>query len=195
MTRSGVVYQRQTAARPISATGSGSWPTPTASLGSKGGRVTPRKDALDLFYLTAQRISDTLKMDDRHIRDDQLWIQQGKTGAKRRIEIVGELKVLLTRIAKRKAGYRIRSTKLVVLESGQPMTYAMSRGRLDRAREAAGIEKSLFQMRDLRAKAATDKEESTGNILQARDQLGHTTVGMTEQYIRARKGLKVTPTK
>lgn len=155
----------------------------------------PLKDALDLFYLTAQRISDTLKMDDRHIRDDQLWIQQGKTGAKRRIEIVGELKVLLTRIAKRKAGYRIRSTKLVVLESGQPMTYAMLRGRFDRAREAAGIEKSLFQMRDLRAKAATDKEESTGNILQARDQLGHTTVGMIEQYIRARKGLKVTPTK
>jgi integrase len=125
------------------------------------------KDALDLFYLTAQRISDTLKMDDRHIRDDQLWIQQGKTGAKRRIEIVGELKVLLTRIAKRKAGYKIRSPGLVVLESGQPMTYAMLRGRFDKAREAAGIEKSLFQMRDLRAKAATDKEESTGNILQA----------------------------
>jgi hypothetical protein len=45
----------------------------------------------------------------------------------------------------------------------------------------------------LRAKAATDKEESTGNIMQARDQLGHTTVGMTEQYIRSRKGKKVTP--
>jgi integrase len=105
------------------------------------------------------------------------------------------LKVLLTRIAKRKAGYKIRSTKLVVLESGQPMTYAMLRGRFDKAREASGIEKALFQMRNLRAKAATDKEESTGNILQARDQLGHTTVAMTEQYIRARKGLKVTPTK
>jgi hypothetical protein len=43
MTRSGVVFQQQTAARPISATASGFWPTPTASLGSKGGRVTPRK--------------------------------------------------------------------------------------------------------------------------------------------------------
>jgi integrase len=50
----------------------------------------PLNDALDLFYLTAQRISDTLKMDDRHVRNDQLWIQQGKTGAKRRIEIVGK---------------------------------------------------------------------------------------------------------
>ncbi|CAI8900122.1 hypothetical protein EMIT0215P_30355 [Pseudomonas serboccidentalis] len=52
-----------------------------------------------------------------------------------------------------------------------------------------------FQMRDLRAKAGTDKAESSGDILQARDQLGHTTVVMTEQYIRNRKGKKVMPTK
>lgn len=63
------------------------------------------------------------------------------------------------------------------------------------AREGASIEKALFQMRALRAKAATDKEESTGNIREARDQLGHTTIGMTEQYIRVRKGMKVTFTK
>jgi integrase len=75
------------------------------------------------------------------------------------------------------------------------MTTSMLRKRFDDAREAAGIPKADFQMRDLRAKAATDKEESTGNIRAARDQLGHTTVGMTEHYIRMRKGMKVTPTK
>nr|WP_081086963.1 tyrosine-type recombinase/integrase [Pseudomonas palleroniana] len=75
------------------------------------------------------------------------------------------------------------------------MTTSMLRGRFDAARLKAGIEKSAFQMRDLRAKAATDEEESTGSIRDARDQLGHTTVGMTEQYIRRRKGLKVLPTK
>ena len=48
---------------------------------------------------------------------------------------------------------------------------------------------------DLRAKAGTDKAESSGDILQARDQLGHRTVVMTEQYIRNRKGNKVSPTK
>ncbi|WP_223504876.1 tyrosine recombinase XerC [Pseudomonas sp. BF-R-24] len=141
----------------------------------------PLRDALDLFYLTAQRIADTLKMDERDIRDGQLAVQQGKTSAKRRIEIVGELKVVIDRILARKAGYKIRSTRLVVMENGQPMTTSMLRKRFDDAREAAGIEKSDFQMRDLRAKAATDKEESTGNIRAARDQLGHTTVGMTEQ--------------
>jgi hypothetical protein len=43
-----------------------------------------------------------------------------------------------------------------------------------------------FQLRDLRAKADTDKAEASGDIMQARDQLGHTTVVMTEQYIRDR---------
>ncbi|WP_236202639.1 tyrosine-type recombinase/integrase [Pseudomonas lactis] len=155
----------------------------------------PLKDALDLFYLTAQRIGDTLKMDERDLLDNQLLIKQGKTSAKRRIEVVGELKVVIDRILERKKGHKIRSTRLVVMDNGQAMTTSMLRGRFDAARMKAGIEKSAFQMRDLRAKAATDKEESTGSIRDARDQLGHTTVGMTEQYIRRRKGLKVLPTK
>ena len=155
----------------------------------------PLRDALDLFYLTDQRVADTLKMDERDIKEGKLSVQQGKTGAKRRIEIIGELKVVIDRIMARKAGQKIRSTRLVVIDSGQPMTTSMLRKRFDDAREAAGIPKAEFQMRDLRAKAATDKEESTGSIREARDQLGHTTVGMTEQYIRMRKGMKVTPTR
>ena len=67
---------------------------------------------------------------------------------------------MIDRILARKTGYKIRSTRLVVMENGQPMTTSMLRKRLDDAREAAGIEKADFQMRDLRAKAATDKEES-----------------------------------
>lgn len=50
-------------------------------------------------------------------------------------------------------------------------------------------------MRDLRAKAGTDKAESIGYILQAKDQLRHTAVAMTEHYIRKRKGKKITSTK
>lgn len=56
-------------------------------------------------------------------------------------------------------------------------------------------------MRDLRAKTGTDKAESSGDIMQAKHQLGHTTVVMTEQYIRKGKGKgkgkgkKVSPTK
>ncbi|AXK52333.1 integrase [Pseudomonas protegens] len=153
------------------------------------------QDAMDLFYLTGQRIADTLKMDERDIRDGRLTVQQGKTKAKRRIEITGELKIVLDRIMARKDSHQFRSTRLIVLEDGTPLTVAMLRRRFDLAREAAGVKKADFQMRDLRAKAGMEKFEASGDILQARDQLGRTTVVMTEHYIRNRIGKKVSPTK
>ncbi|MBX9913719.1 MAG: tyrosine-type recombinase/integrase [Pseudomonadaceae bacterium] len=153
------------------------------------------KDAMDLAYLTGQRVTDTRLMDERDVRDGQIWIKQAKTGAKRRIEIIGELAELISRIKARKAAHKVRSTRLIVTEDGTPMSAAMLRGRFDLARTAAKVDKKLFQLRDLRAKAGTDKAESSGDIMQARDQLGHTTVVMTEQYIRERKGKKVTPTR
>jgi len=150
---------------------------------------------MDLAYLTGQRVSDTLKMDERDVRDNQIWIVQGKTNAKRRIEVIGELKTLIDRIMTRKAGYKVRATKLVLAEDGTAMTYSMLRKRFDDARDLAKVSKAAFQFRDLRAKAGTDKAESSGDIVQARDQLGHTTVVMTEKYVRDRKGKKVTPTR
>ncbi|WP_339436385.1 hypothetical protein [Pseudomonas sp. EL_65y_Pfl1_R32] len=50
-------------------------------------------------------------------------------------------------------------------------------------------------MRDLRAKAGTDKAQSSEDMLKARDPLGHITVVMTEHYIHKRIDKKVTPTK
>jgi integrase len=52
-----------------------------------------------------------------------------------------------------------------------------------------------LQFRDLRAKAATDKADSAGDIRQAQRQLGHTTITMTEQYTRQRRGHKSSPTR
>jgi hypothetical protein len=69
------------------------------------------------------------------------------------------------------------------------MTSSMLRGRFDAAREAAGVEKGDFQMRDLRVKAGTDKAESSGDILQARDQLGH----RNEEFIKMTLALLMTP--
>lgn len=43
-----------------------------------------------------------------------------------------------------------------------------------------------IRFRGLRAKAATDKTDAAGDIRQAQKQLGRTTVGMTENYVRAR---------
>lgn len=64
------------------------------------------------------------------------------------------------------------------------MTSCALRGHFDRARDAAGINKESFQFRDLRAKAAKDTAEFTGDI---RQQLEHINISMTEHYVKARK--------
>lgn len=151
----------------------------------------PLRDALDLAYLTGQRPADVRRMDERDIRDGFLHLRQNKTGKRQRIVVEGELAVVLERIAARKAGLVVHSTLLLVGVGGQPLTADELRGAFDRARKASG---QTFQIRDLRAKAGTDKADSE-DVHAAQLQLGHTTIGMTMHYIRARRGDKVTPTK
>jgi len=88
--------------------------------------------------------------------------------------------------------HKVYSTSLVVDECGEKLTASMLRSRFDAARLKAGV---TFQFRDLRAKAATDKTDSSGDIRQAQNQLGHTTLAMTEHYVRKRRSAKVSPTK
>lgn len=155
----------------------------------------PLRDAMDLAYLTGQRPSDVLKMTEHDINDGAITVTQNKTKAKLRISIEGELAALIQRIITRKSGHKVRSLSLIVGDDGRKLSSCALRGHFDRARESAGIDKDAFQFRDLRAKAGTDKAESSGDIRQAQKQLGHTSVTMTETYIRERKGDKVTPTK
>lgn len=155
----------------------------------------PVRDAMDLAYLVGQRPQDTLNYDERDIRNGFLSIDQGKTGKKIRMEITGELQTVIDRIKARKANYKVVSTALVVTETGQRMTLRTLQYRFRTAREAAGISASEFQFRDLRAKAGTDKTDSTGDIRQAQKQLGHGSLAMTEHYVRNRRGDKVGPTR
>ncbi len=155
----------------------------------------PLQNAMALAYLTGQRPSDVLKMRESDITDNSLQIKQEKTGKKLRISIEGELQTLINIIMTRKSTYTIRSFYLVVDETGQRFTYAMLRNHFDKARIKAGIKKQDFQFRDLRAKAGTDKAESSGDIRQAQKQLGHKNIAMTEHYLRDRKGDKTKPTK
>lgn len=155
----------------------------------------PLRDVMDLAYLTGQRPADTRAMDERHIKDGMVEVQQGKTRKKLRIQIEGELAAVIDRIRARKAGYKISSTSLVVNESGRALSQDALRNRFDKARAAAGVPKETFQMRDLRAKAGTDKAESAGDIRQAQRQLGHKSVTTTERYVRNRRGDKIGPTR
>ena len=154
----------------------------------------PLQEAMDLAYLTGQRPADVLGYTLSDIKDSWIEVTQAKTKKKVRVSIEGELSALIERIRQRRMTLKVTSLALLVSENGQRLTAAMLRGRFDAARQKAGIEKDLFQFRDLRAKAGTDKAEM-GDILAARDQLGHTKVAMTEHYIRNRRGKLVKPTK
>jgi integrase len=155
----------------------------------------PTRDAMDLAYLTGQRPADTLKFAEGDIRDGELWVEQGKVGKKLRITVSGELESVIGRIRARKAACKSKSDALVVNESGERLMRDALRFRFDRARLAAGVRKELFQFRDLRAKAGTDKTELSGDIRAAQRQLGHSSLVMTEHYVRERKGDKVDPTR
>lgn len=153
------------------------------------------RDAMDLAFLLGQRPADVIKLAETDIRQGFIQIKQGKGDKKVRIQVEegGELSSLLARIKERKSGFKVYSTRLIVNEKGRSIgVNAMSR-RWAKACKAAKV--TGLQFRDLRAKAATDKEESTGNIREAQKQLGHSNVRTTEIYLRNRRGAKVTPTK
>jgi integrase len=86
----------------------------------------------------------------------------------------------------------VHTMALLVNEKGEKLTANMLRNRFDDARERAGVKKDLFQFRDFRAKVATETDEAQGTRA-AQALLGHTTEGMTADYIRHKVGKKVTP--
>ncbi|RZZ81077.1 tyrosine-type recombinase/integrase [Pseudoxanthomonas winnipegensis] len=151
------------------------------------------RDAMDLAYLTGQRPADVLGVSETDIRDGAIHFMQRKTGNKLRVELSGSLEALLERIRARKKAFTVYSTRLIVNEKGRTVgVNAMSR-RWAKACALAKVEG--IQFRDLRAKAGTDKTESAGDIRKAQEQLGHSSVVMTETYVRKRRGSKVTPTR
>lgn len=155
------------------------------------------RNALDLAYLVGQRPADVLKFTRADIKDGALLTTQNKTGKKIRISVEGQLDALMESIKAQK----VSSLQLISNADGKPMTRYELRGAFDRARDAAvaahpELEKSIreFQFRDLRAKAGTDTEESSG-MEAAQAQLGHSTAAMTAHYVRHRRGKLVKPTK
>jgi integrase len=142
------------------------------------------RDAMDLALLTAQRPADVLKMNRDDIREGALWVTQNKTGKKLRIAIEGELAVLVERMQSRPR--KRTGAALIQNEAGERLTYYAMRSRLGKARQAAGVD---FQLRDLRAKAASD----AGDLGHAQRLLGHKRREMTEHYTRERIGESVKP--
>lgn len=161
----------------------------------------PLRDALDLAYLTGQRPADVLGMRATDINNGTLLVVQNKTGHKLRIEVTGDLEMLIARIETRKKSYKIFTLALICNEQGRALGISALRDRFDKARISAvkntpALAEAIkaFQFRDLRAKAGTDKADS-GGMREAQMQLGHNSMAMTEHYVRSRRGEKVSPTK
>lgn len=160
----------------------------------------PLRDAMDLAYLTGQRPADTVGMTDGDIEDGRLKVTQGKTGAKLRIRIEGELAVLLDRIKARKDACKMWSSALVVNQAGEALSQKALAEVYKRARKKAAklnpkLADQIKTMRfyDLRAKAADDVSEVRGEAAAA-ELLGHDSVTTTQRHY-LRKGRVVGPTR
>lgn len=151
------------------------------------------QNAMDLAYLTGQRPADVRRMSLADIKDGALEVRQGKTGALVRIDVVGELAEVVARIKAEAAGRKVASMMMLANKSGKVIGLNALSRRFRAAVEGAGL--SGIHLRDLRAKAATDKAEASGSMMEAQRQLGHTNVTMTQHYVRQRRGEKVTPTR
>lgn len=154
------------------------------------------KDAMLFTYICGNRPDETTRARFSDIEGNTLTINIKKTESsghsKKCIPIEGELKHYIEQQRRR----TIRSLYLVSDEKGQPFkpTFQKFRRAFDDARnkaEAEAKEKGInfvrFQLRDLRAKAATDTDREHG-IEAARCLLGHTTQKQTADYIRHLKG-------
>ena len=149
------------------------------------------KDAMDLAYYLGQRPADVLAMSESDIRGAFFDFAQGKTGTGMRITATAtDLEALMQRISQRKSKFSVHCMQLLVDEHGRPMTKAKLRSRFEAARDAAGVDGSAFQFRDLRRKAGTDLRDQVG-IEAAQDLLGHKSITMTEHYTGGR-GKRIT---
>ncbi len=144
----------------------------------------PAQEMLDVAYLLGQRPQDVYALTLDKIDQELVSIKQLKTGRKIRIENEGELTQVLARIRARVRRPGVRA--LVVNERGEAFTPGMFKKRFNKARNAAGVQ---FQLRDLRAKNATD----TDDLALAQKRLAHASRAMTEHYVRQRLGEKVKP--
>lgn len=123
-------------------------------------------------YLTGLRRGDLLKITRFHCKDDGIEIREGKTGKKAIIAWTPALRNVVRRALE--AGSDVRL--FPVTDSAVNNAWK----RLGIAMEKAGYER--FQMKDIRAKHATDLEEAGGD---ATAQLGHSQRAVTaKHYLR-----------
>lgn len=150
------------------------------------------KDIIETAYLLGQRPIDVCNLHRSHIHNDILHITQQKTGKKVRFEITGKLKEIFDRRLKENSQWIFCNKWGRKLERGTLGNHFKEvRKKAMQTYPELAAEISIIQMRDMRAKAATDIALKASDD-QAQKQLGHTSKRMTQHYIRREKILKPT---
>lgn len=139
-------------------------------------------DAMEIAYLTGQRVADVLKITRKDISDGCLWITQNKTQKPMGVRISGKLATVIDAALTRPRS--ATGPYIVQTDNGQRLTYTMLRKRFLKACEVAGVK---WKFKDIRAKAATDSE----SLQRAQELLGHEDPRTTKRSYR--RGEKVDP--
>jgi integrase len=144
------------------------------------------RDCMDLAWLLGQRPADVFSLTwEKNVQSGTVLVRQAKTqkiASSTRVEITGDLAVLLCDLALRHGVGGLLA----------PISASAFDNRFEEARNKAGVPLDLFQLRDLRAKAGTEKTDQEG-IRAAQALLGHATEKTTETYVRKRLGQRVKP--
>lgn len=172
------------------------------------GRRTPTGITLACFlevaFLTGADVGVLLRLreerdpenpDEPHVCADGIFVRRDKTERTSRpviVEwtprlraVVAKLKAIKAeQLAKKRAQQRVVTPSLFIGMDGTPWTYEALSSAWQKARARAKLPPTM--LRDLRAKAATDKEEKDG-ITGANALLDHTTEQQTADYIRRKK--------
>lgn len=138
------------------------------------------KAIMDLLYLTAQRPVDILSLRRDQIREEGLYFEQKKTGARVLVSWTPELREAIGRAGNLHGN--VKSLTLFHNRRGKAPDYSTVKLQWDKARKLANVTDA--QLRDIRAKAITDTD-AQGNDPQVI--AGHASQGMTRRYLRLRK--------
>lgn len=134
---------------------------------------------MDLCFLTGQRIGDVLTIRRADLKDEGIYIEQQKTGARLMVAWTPELREAVDR-AKALHG-QVASMYLLKGVRTQAPTYHMIWKQWTKACDEAGVEDA--NIHDLRAMSGTEAE-AQGHDPQKL--LGHADAKMTKRYLRDR---------
>lgn len=146
---------------------------------------------IDMAYLTGQRISDLLSLQWSAFGREGIVFKPSKTekstGASVLIEWTPKLRDVERRLKQLRKERRAFKPWVFTTQSGDQLSYWGASSAWQRARRRAGISDCRFN--DMRAKALTDTEETSG-MQAARRKGAHSTEQQTSDYVRHKKPQK-----